>query len=56
MPVKTVQACLVNSFFKLFLTDTMASSPGGLAGQCACGIYLNLRKENFLHEWPGDRG
>ena len=43
----------VNSFFKLFLTDTMASFAGGLAGQCACrnyrGIYPSLVKENFLH-------
>jgi hypothetical protein len=42
--------CLVNSFFKLFLTDTMASFLSGLALQCACRIYLGLVKENFLHK------
>ena len=50
MPVKTAQMCLVNSFFKLFLTDYMASFPSGLARQCACRIYPNLVKENFLHD------
>jgi hypothetical protein len=54
MPVKTAQMCLVNSFFKLFLTDYMASFTGALAGQCACrnyrGIYLGLIKENLLHD------
>ena len=28
----------------------MASFPGGLAGQCANGIYLGLIKENFLRD------
>jgi hypothetical protein len=28
----------------------MASFTGGLAGQCACRIYLGLVKENFLHD------
>ena len=50
MPVKTAQMHLVNSFFKLFLTDYMASFFGGLAGECACGIYPSLVKENFLHD------
>ena len=44
----------VNSFFKLFSTDTMASFLSGLVLQCACmnywGIYLGLAKENFLHD------
>jgi len=28
----------------------MASFTSGLFLQCACGIYLGLIKENFLHE------
>ena len=50
MPVKTAQMCLVNSFFKLFLTDYMASFPSGLAGNVHAGIYLSFIKENFLHK------
>ena len=50
MSFKTVQVYAVNSFFKLFLTDYLASFTSGLVLQCSCGIYPSLVKENFLRD------
>ena len=50
IPVKTVAMHPVNSSFKLFLTDTIATLQ--LAFLCGIdgGIYLSLIKENFLRD------